>query len=197
KLEARVRGPNVTPGVWRDSARSRAAFDNEGFYCSGDALVWVDPADPSKGFAFDGRLNEDFKLSTGTWVSVGPLRARLLASLAPYAQDVVIAGHDRDEVTALIFPNRTTCDVLQHDVLRAILSGCLGEVCAGATGSSTRVPRALMLDEPPSIDAGEVTDKGSINQRAVLRNRAALVQELYALPTPGRVIIAHEGNIHD
>ena len=197
KMEARMRGPNITPGFWRDPARSSAAFDEEGYYRSGDALVWVDPAHPSKGFAFDGRIDEDFKLSTGTWVSVGPLRARLLASLAPYAQDVVIAGHDRDEVTALIFPNRATCDVLQHDVLRAILSGCLGEVCAGATGSSTRVPRALVLDEPPSIDAGEVTDKGSINQRAVLRNRAALVQELYALPAPGRVIIAHEGNTHD
>jgi feruloyl-CoA synthase len=197
KLEARLRGPNITPGFWRNPERSRAAFDEEGYYRSGDALVWVDPADPSKGFAFDGRLDEDFKLSTGTWVSVGPLRARLLASLAPYAQDVVIAGHDRDEVTALIFPNRTTCDVLQADLLRAILSGCLGEVCAGATGSSTRVPRALMLDAPPSIDAGEITDKGSINQRAVLRNRAALVQELYALPTPAHIIIAHEGKTHD
>ncbi|HEX7980556.1 MAG TPA: AMP-binding protein [Gemmatimonadaceae bacterium] len=197
KLEARFRGPNITPGFWRDPERSSAAFDEEGFYCSGDALVWVDPDDPSKGFAFDGRLNEDFKLSTGTWVSVGPLRARLLASLAPYAQDVVIAGHDRDEVTALIFPNRTMCDALHADLLRAILSGCLGEVCAGATGSSTRVPRALMLDEPPSIDEGELTDKGSINQRAVLRHRAALVQELYAMPTPARVIIAHEGKTHD
>jgi feruloyl-CoA synthase len=197
KMEARLRGPNITPGFWRDPARSRNAFDDEGYYRSGDALVWVDSADPSKGFAFDGRIDEDFKLSTGTWVSVGPLRARLLASLAPYAQDVVIAGHDRDEVTALIIPNRTMCDALPADLLRAILSGCLGEVCAGATGSSPRVPRALMLDEPPSIDAGEVTDKGSINQRAVLRNRAALVQELYALPTPGRVIIAHEGTTHD
>jgi feruloyl-CoA synthase len=196
-LEARLRGPNIAPGFWRQDALTEAAFDDEGFYRLGDALAWVDPSDPSKGFAFDGRLNEDFKLSTGTWVRVGPLRARLLASLAPYAQDVVIAGHDRDEVTALIFPNRTTCDALQADLLRAILSGCLGEVCAGATGSSTRVPRALMLDAPPSIDAGEVTDKGSINQRAVLRNRAALVQELYATPAPERVIIAHEGKTHD
>ncbi len=196
-LEARLRGPNITPGFWRQDALTEAAFDDEGFYRLGHALAWVDPNDQSKGFAFDGRLNEDFKLSTGTWVRVGPLRARLLASLAPYAQDVVIAGHDRDEVTALIFPNRTTCDVLQADLLRAILSGCLGEVCAGATGSSTRVPRALMLDAPPSIDAGEVTDKGSINQRAVLRNRAALVHELYAMPTPERVIIAHEGKTHD
>ena len=197
KLEARLRGPNITPGFWHDPRRTHAAFDEEGYYRLGDALVWVDPADPSKGLAFDGRLDEDFKLSTGTWVSVGPLRARLLASLAPYAQDVVIAGHDRDEVTALIFPNRATCDALRIDDLRAILAGCLGEVCAGATGSSTRVPRALMLDEPASIDAGEVTDKGSINQRAVLRHRAALVADLYALPTPAQVIIAHEGQIHD
>lgn len=197
KLEARLRGPNITPGFWHDPRRTHAAFDEEGYYRLGDALVWVDPADPSKGFSFDGRLDEDFKLSTGTWVSVGPLRARLLASLAPYAQDVVIAGRDRDEVTALIFPNRVTCDALQGDVLRAILSGCLGEVCAGATGSSTRVPRALMLDEPPSIDAAEITDKGSINQSAVLRHRAALVEDLYALPTPAHVIIAHEGLTHD
>jgi feruloyl-CoA synthase len=197
KLEARLRGPSITPGFWRDPVRTRAAFDEEGFYRLGDALVWVDPDDPSKGFAFDGRLDEDFKLSTGTWVSVGPLRARLLAALAPYAQDVVIAGHDRDEVTTLIFPNRATCDALRPDDLRAILAGRLGDVCAEATGSSTRVPRALMLDEPPSIDAAEVTDKGSINQRAVLRHRAALVEELYALPTPARVIVAHEGQIHD
>jgi len=197
KLEARLRGPSITPGFWRDPQRTRAAYDEEGYYRLGDAVAWVDRADPSKGLAFDGRLDEDFKLSTGTWVSVGPLRARLLTSLAPYAQDVVIAGHDRDEVTALIFPNRATCDALDVDLLRAILSGCLGEVCAAATGSSTRVPRALMLDEPPSIDAGEVTDKGSINQRAVLRHRAALVEDLYAQPAPAHVIIAHEGQIHD
>ncbi|HKP16714.1 MAG TPA: feruloyl-CoA synthase [Gemmatimonadaceae bacterium] len=197
KLEARLRGPSITPGFWRDPERTRAAYDQEGYYRLGDALVWVDPADPSKGLAFDGRLDEDFKLSTGTWVSVGPLRARLLAALAPYAQDVVIAGHDRDEVTAMIFPNRARCDALNGDVLRAILAGCLGEVCAAATGSSTRVARALMLEEPPSIDASEVTDKGSINQRAVLRRRAALVEELYAMPTPAQVIIAHEGQHHD
>ena len=100
-------------------------------------------------------------------------------------------------MTALIFPNRATCDALHSDDLRAILAGRLGDVCAGATGSSTRVPRALMLDAPPSIDEGEVTDKGSINQRAVLRHRAALVEELYALPAPAHVIVAHEGQIHD
>jgi feruloyl-CoA synthase len=193
KLEARLRGPSITPGFWRDQARTRAAFDEEGYYRLGDALVWVDPADPSKGFAFDGRLDEDFKLSTGTWVSVGPLRAQLLAALAPYAQDVVIAGHDRDEVTALIFPNRKTCDALRADDLRAILAARLGDVCAAATGSSTRVARALMLDEPPSIDAGEITDKGTINQRAVLRHRVPLVEELYARPIPPSVVVAHEG----
>jgi feruloyl-CoA synthase len=197
KLEARLRGPSITPGFWRDPARTRSAFDEEGYYRLGDALVWIDPDDPSKGFAFDGRLDEDFKLSTGTWVSVGPLRAQLLAALAPYAQDVVIAGHDRDEVTALIFPNRSTCDALRGDDLRAILAGRLGDVCAGATGSSTRVPRALLLAEPPSMDAAEVTDKGSINQRAVLRHRAALVEALYALPSPPTVILAHEGQTHD
>ena len=193
----RVRGPAVTPGYWRQAELTAAAFDDEGFYRLGDAVRLINERDPTRGLVFDGRIGEDFKLSNGTWVSVGPLRARLLASLAPYAQDVVIAGHDRDEVTVLIFPNRATCNALRADDLRAILSGSLGEVCAGATGSSTRVPRALMLDEPPSIDAGEITDKGSINQRAVLRHRAALVKELYALPASARVIIAHEGQIHD
>jgi feruloyl-CoA synthase len=198
KLEARLRGPSITPGFWRDPERTRAAFDEEGFYRLGDALTWVDPDDVSKGFAFDGRLNEDFKLSTGTWVSVGPLRARLLAALAPHAQDVVFAGHDRDEVTALVFPNRAACAEagLDGDAVRATFACRLQELAAAATGSSTRVARAILLDEPPSIDAGELTDKGSINQRAVLRHRAALVEELYAAPAPARVIIAHESPAH-
>jgi feruloyl-CoA synthase len=196
KLEARLRGPNVTPGFWREDELTRAAFDEEGFYRLGDALVWVDADDPSRGLAFDGRLNEDFKLSTGTWVSVGPLRARLLAALAPYAQDVVFAGHDRDEVTALVFPHRGACDGLAGDELRATVARRLCECAAAATGSSTRVARAILLDEPPSIDAGELTDKGSINQRAVLRHRAALVEALYAAAPGPSIIVAHRETAH-
>jgi len=192
KVEARLRGPNITPGFWRDPERTSAAFDDEGFYRLGDALTWVDPDDPAKGLAFDGRLDEDFKLSTGTWVSVGPLRVRLLAALAPYALDVVIAGHDRSEVTVLIFPNRAACDALPHDRIREIIAERLSVVCAEATGSSTSVPRALLLDTPPSIDQGEITDKGSVNQRAVLRHRSALVDELYASPVPLHVIVASD-----
>lgn len=204
KLEVRLRGPNVTPGFWRDDARTRAAFDEEGYYRLGDAVAWVDAADPSKGLQFDGRLNEDFKLSTGTWVSVGPLRARLLAQFAPFARDVVLAGHDRDVVTALVFPDLAAChslctglapdaparEVLGSAELRGTLAGLLTDFAMRATGSSTRVERVILLEEPPSMDAGEVTDKGSINQGAVLLRRAALVEELYA-PTPtGRVIVA-------
>ncbi len=190
KVEARLRGPNITPGFWRDPERTRAAFDEEGFYRLGDALTWVDPGDPSKGLAFDGRLDEDFKLSTGTWVSVGPLRGRLLSTFAPYAHDVVIAGHDQSEVTVLIFPNRAACNALHGDALREIIAGRLADVCAEATGSSTRVVRAIVLDSPPSIDQGEITDKGSVNQRAVLRHRSALVEQLYTSPFPPHVIVA-------
>jgi feruloyl-CoA synthase len=203
KLEARLRGPNVTPGFWGDHDRTRAAFDDEGFYRLGDALVWVDPDDPAKGLAFDGRLDEDFKLSTGTWVSVGPLRARLLGHLAPYAQDVVIAGHDREAAAALVFPNVAACRALCPErpadspsallgraEVRETFARLLGDAAAQATGSSTCVDRAILLDEPPSLDALEITDKGSINQRAVLRHRAALVEELYAAAPGPRVIRA-------
>ncbi len=192
KVEARLRGPNITPGFWRDPERTSAAFDDEGFYRLGDALTWVDPDDPAKGLAFDGRLDEDFKLSTGTWVSVGPLRVRLLAALAPYALDVVIAGHDRSEVAVLVFPNRATCDALPREHLREIIAQRLSVICAEAMGSSTRVLRALLLDTPPSIDHGEITDKGSVNQRAVLRHRSALVEALYASPVPPHVIVASD-----
>ena len=202
KLEARFRGPNVTPGYWRQPELTAKAFDEEGFYRTGDALRFIDRNDLSQGFAFDGRLAEDFKLSSGTRVSVGPLRARLLDQLAPLVRDVVIAGVDRDDVGALIFPDILACRslcrelagdasvaaVLAHPVLRDDLRRRLTALAAEAPGSSTHVARAILLAEPPSIDAHELTDKGSINQRAVLANRAALVEGLYADPPAPDVI---------
>ncbi len=193
KLDARLRGPNITPGYWRQHELTLAAFDEEGFYKLGDALRFVDENNPDRGFMFDGRLAEDFKLATGTWVSVGPLRTRLLSHFAPYLQDVVIAGHDRDFVGALIFPEMNACrqicvesgaaasaaDVLASATVRSLFERLLNEFAKSSTGSSNRVVAAILLDEPPSIDAHEVTDKGSLNQRAVLENRAALVEELY------------------
>jgi len=202
KLEARFRGPNVTPGYWRQPELTAQAFDEEGFYRTGDALRFVDPNDLRQGFAFDGRLAEDFKLSSGTRVSVGPLRARLLDRLAPLVRDVVIAGVDRDDIGALIFPDvgvcRSACGelaadtpvvaVLAQPAVRSAFRKRLGVLATEAPGSSTHVARALLLAEPPSIDAHEMTDKGSINQRAVLANRAALVEALYADP-PGPEVI--------
>ena len=188
KLEALVRGPNIMPGYWRDPELTAKAFDAEGFYSFGDALAFVDPADPAKGFRFDGRVTEDFKLATGTWVSVGPLRARVIAALAPYVRDVVVTGADRDHLGVIIVPDTTACAGLDNDALRAALQPLLATLAAQATGSSTRVRRAVLLDAPLSLDAGEVTDKGSINQRAVLANRKPLVAQLYLDPAPADVI---------
>jgi feruloyl-CoA synthase len=203
KLEARVRGPNVTPGYWRDQPLTDAAFDEEGFYRTGDAMRYLDPEDPAKGLIFDGRLAEDFKLSTGTWVSVGPLRAKILAHAGGYVQDVVIAGHDRELVAGLVFPNvllcRAVCPDLPGDTpVRRMLDDprvvelfrrLLADLAAQGTGSSTFLARALLVDVPPSIDAREMTDKGSLNQKAVLENRRQSVDELYASPPSSRVIV--------
>ncbi|MGH9592758.1 MAG: feruloyl-CoA synthase, partial [Bryobacteraceae bacterium] len=187
------RGPSVTPGYWRQPELTKTAFDEEGFYKLGDALRFVDPEDVSRGFLFDGRIVEDFKLSTGTWVSTGPLRAKFLSHCAPYAQDVVIAGHDRDDVTALIFPAVDACR--QLTCVRVKFQSLLEELAAGSSGSSNRIVRALLMDEPPSIDAHEVTDKGSLNQGAILRNRAALVEELYSPASSPRVITIQKGSL--
>jgi feruloyl-CoA synthase len=181
--EVRAKGPNVTPGYWGDAEHTRASFDEDGYYRMGDAVTLVDASDPSRGFCFQGRLTEDFKLSTGTWVRVGPLRAGLLAHLGDLAQDVVIAGHDRDSVSILIFPNRAAGPA---DAAR--VSHALAAFNAAHGGSSTRVERAMILDEPPAIDAQEITDKGSINQKAVLRHRSALVEQLYGAQGPGLMI---------
>lgn len=192
KLEMRVKGPNITPGYWRQPELTAKAFDEEGFYKLGDAFKFEDPSDPSKGLLFDGRVAEDFKLATGTWVSVGPMRAKLIDSLSPYARDVVIAGADRDDIRILIFPNIDACrqlsglpadasldDVLAHDKVRSHFQNALSDLAKASTGSSNRVCRALLMSEAPSLDAGEMTDKGSINQRAVLTRRADLVKALY------------------
>ena len=189
KLELRLRGPSIFPGYWRQPELTRGAFDEEGFYKIGDALRFVDPADVQKGFAFDGRLAEDFKLSTGTWVSMGPLRAKLLHHCSPYLQDVVIAGHERDDVTALIFPAADGCKGLTAEQVRETFERLLRELGAKSTGSSNRIARAMIMTEPLSIDKHEVTDKGSLNQGAILKNRAGLVEELYAAQPSARVIV--------
>ena len=191
KLEARVRGPNITPGYWREPGLTAAAFDEEQFYQLGDALAFVDAAAPDKGFRFDGRVSEDFKLATGTWVSVGPLRARVVAGLAPYVRDVVVAGADRDYVAVIIVPDPAACAGLDDAALRAAIHPLLADLASQAAGSSNRVMRAVLLDAPLSLDAGEVTDKGSLNQRAVLAARTTLVEALYApAPAPSADIIA-------
>jgi feruloyl-CoA synthase len=201
KLEARLRGPHITPGYWRQEALTHEAFDEDGFYKLGDALKFVDPSDAGKGLLFDGRIAEDFKLSTGTWTSVGPLRARFIDHFAPLVRDVVFAGPDRDDIAALVVPDIEACRklsglaaevspaaVLDAPRLRTAFAGLLQKLASASPGTSTRVARAILMAEPPSMDKGEMTDKGSINQRAVLKNRTALVDELYATPLSSQVI---------
>ena len=206
KLEARLKGDNIMPGYWRAPELTAEAFDEEGFYKIGDALKFADPADPAKGMLFDGRLAEDFKLATGTWVSVGPLRAALIAHCAPLVRDVVLAGAERDEVTALIFPDIEACRGIAPDLandapaphvlgdprVRSAFAGKLASFAAARTGTSGRVVRAVLLAEPASLDIGEMTDKGSINQRAVLAHRAATVEALYADPPPPHIIVVKQ-----
>jgi len=202
KLEARVRGPNITPGYWRQDEFTAQAFDDEGFYRLGDTFKFADPADPKQGLLFDGRMAEDFKLSTGTWVSVGPLRAQFIHHFAPYVRDVVLAGRDRDDIAALVFPDIEACrelmpqrapdtppaQIVEHYDVQQHFAGLLASMARASTGSSNRIARIILCAEPPSMDKGEMTDKGSINQRAVLSNRAALVDELYAAELSPRVI---------
>jgi feruloyl-CoA synthase len=174
KLEVRVRGPNVTPGYYKRPDLTAAAFDEEGFYRIGDAVKLADPADPAKGIVFDGRVAEDFKLSSGTWVHTGALRVKLIAAGDPLIQDAVITGHDRDEIGALVFLSPAARGMDVKAKLIQILKSFEAE------SSSTRIARLMVMSEPPSIDANEITDKGYMNQRAVLERRAALVEKLYA-----------------
>ncbi len=191
KMEVRVRGPNVTPGYWKAPELTKAAFDDEGFYLIGDAVRLADPARPERGVFFDGRVSEDFKLNSGTWVSVGTVRVAGIAALAPLAQDIVVAGHNGDEVRFLVFPNIAACraasglpesapldDVLGSEAVRKAIASGLAKLRASGAGSSSYATRALLLADMPSVDGGEITDKGYINQRAVLSRRSADVAAL-------------------
>jgi feruloyl-CoA synthase len=192
KLELRVKGPSITPGYLHRDDLTAAAFDDEGYYMMGDGLVPVDPDDFSKGFLFDGRIGEDFKLATGTWVSVGTLRTAMIAELQPVVRDVVICGADQDYLSMLLVadanaarevagdPTLDDADAFAHPNVRAFVADRLAAHAARNSGSSTRVLRAIFLDSPPSIDAGEITDKGSLNNGVMRKRRAALIEHLYS-----------------
>jgi feruloyl-CoA synthase len=202
KLEIRVKGPNVTPGYWRDAELTRGAFDEEGYYKFGDAVRFLDPQDVNKGLVFDGRFAEDFKMSSGTFVNVGPLRTNIIHAFAPYINDVVITGHDRNFLGMLLVPNLESCralasglkpgatpaEILRNEAVTGKFGELLESFAAQATGNSNRVERAMLLEEPPSLDGGEITDKGSLNQRVILDRRAALVEEIYAAQPSPRVL---------
>jgi feruloyl-CoA synthase len=202
KLELRLRGPNIMPAYWRNEPLTRAAFDDEGYYRIGDALRFADPHEPARGFVFDGRIAEDFKLATGTWVSVGTLRLRALAHFAPLFTDLVVSGESRDEIALLAFvdlerargiatdvePDASAAEVFASTALFAHLQAKLAALAAKDKGSATHVARLLLLAEPPSLDAGEITDKGSLNQRAILGRRAALADEAHRTPPPPHVV---------
>ena len=191
KTEVRYRGPNITPGYWRNAEETKASFDDEGYFCTGDAVKWIDETDVHLGLKFDGRIAEDFKLATGTFVSVGPLRGKIIAAGAPYIQDVVLTGINLKEVGAMVFPTPAVralsgmsadaplADVLGSEAVLAHFQKVLNELAKTATGSANRIARMCLLSEPPTIDKGEITDKGSINQRAVLSHRADTVAGLH------------------
>ena len=198
KTEVRYRGPNITPGYWRNPETTLKSFDSDGFFITGDAIKFCDEVNIDKGFVFDGRIAEDFKLNTGTWVSVGPLRSRVITAGAPYIQDAVITGIDRDKICAMLIvpwelcrsltnlPSSATPQQISADLaVRSWFGGVLKELAIGnTTGSASQIHRVLLLTEPLSIDKGEITDKGSVNQRAVLTHRAHLVEQLYAVIEP-------------
>ncbi|PCG13600.1 AMP-binding protein [Sphingomonas adhaesiva] len=200
KMEVRVKGPTVTAGYHRDPERTAAAFDEEGFYRLGDAARFLDPDEPAQGLVFDGRVTEDFKLDSGTWVSVGTLRPDLVAACSPYLQDAVIAGQDRPCIALLAWPSAAALQTLAQatpgsnpfDTLAGLVAERLRAHNDAAGGSSRRVARFVLLRDPPSIDAGEITDKGYVNQRAALTARAATVDALYAEP-PGDVVVVLAG----
>jgi feruloyl-CoA synthase len=192
KTEVRYKGPNITPGYWRQSAETADAFDEEGFFKTGDAVKWIDETDIHQGLKFDGRIAEDFKLATGTFVSVGPLRAKIIAAGAPFVQDVVLTGINLKEVGAMVFPTpavrnlsglgaeASMHEVLDHPAVLAHFQTVVNDLAAAATGSANRIARMCLLADPPTIDRGEITDKGSINQRAVLTHRADTVAKLHS-----------------
>ena len=206
KMEVRYKGPNITPGYWRNPQATAEALDEEGFFCSGDAACWIDPDNIHLGLKFDGRTAEDFKLSTGTFVSVGPLRASVIAAGAPFIQDVLITGLNRNEVGALILPTAalfthaglpaqaTLSELARHAAVQQWLQQLVDRLAAQASGSASRIARAALLTEPPSLDLGEVTDKGSINQRTLLKLRETLVADLHEGRLP---LTACAGPRHD
>jgi feruloyl-CoA synthase len=187
RLEARIRSSYVTPGYWRRQDLTSASFDEEGFYRTGDALSWIDERDPKRGLRYDGRITEDFKLTTGVWVRVGLLRAQLLKHLTPEIRDVVIAGENRNFVAVLAVPS--TPDIAKSQTCRAHILSKLAHLSKQATGSSNRVLRLAFLTQTLSIDAGELTEKGSISQRGILRRHQGLIEELYA-DTPADHILS-------
>ena len=206
KLELRLKGPSITPGYWRMPDKTAESFDEEGFYRIGDALKFVDPEDVNKGFMFDGRVSEDFKLSTGTWVNFAGVRGAIVRAFAPYVRDAVLTGLNRNHIGALLFldpdaarqiapelAQASEAELAASPKLRAVFQERLDALAAQSTGSSNLVARAIVLDQPPSLDHNEVTDKGSINQRAVLAARAELAEDLYVEPAPARVIVARRG----
>jgi feruloyl-CoA synthase len=188
KLEMRVRGPTVFPGYRHAPELTAQAFDEDGYYRIGDAGKLVDDTRPELGVAFDGRVAEDFKLTSGTWVSVGTLRLRAISALSPLAADVVVTGHDREEVGLLVFPAPAAQQMPAEEQARRLREGLLALRALGGGASSMSPTRALLLAEPPSADAGEITDKGYVNQRAVLQRRANDVLALYAPAAGARVV---------
>ena len=192
KTEVRYRGPNITPGYWRNPEETAGAFDEEGFFKTGDAVKWIDETDVHLGLKFDGRIAEDFKLATGTFVSVGPLRGKIIATGAPYIQDAVLTGLNLKEVGAMIFPTPAVralsglpdstplSEVLASAPVLAKFQEIVNELAKSGTGSANRIARLCLLSEPPTIDKGEITDKGSINQRSVLTHRVDTVAALHA-----------------
>lgn len=193
KWEARYRAANVTKGYWRNPEATLQAFDEEGFYKTGDAVKFLDENNPDKGLVFDGRIAEDFKLSTGTWVNVGVMKTKIISSGSPIIQDVVIAGLDQDYIGLILFLNIEACckltghttqvcvsELYEHSSVKTFINTWMNDFNAHATGSSTSIGKVIIAHEPPSIDKGEITDKGSLNQRAVLSNRKALVSQLFS-----------------
>ena len=186
KLEVRFKGTSITPGYYGDAVKTAEAFDDEGYYCMGDALRPADPEDLTKGFFFDGRVAENFKLTTGTWVAVGAVRAALVDAMEGLIRDAVIVGENQAELGALLILSENS-KAMDRGVLEQELATRLDAAKAKATGSASRVVRALVLEEDPSFDKGEITEKGSLNQRAMRANRAAQIETLFSTQNGGLV----------
>ena len=200
KLELRLRGPNITPGYFKQDKLTRDAFDEDQFLITGDAGAFSDPDDVTKGLVFDGRVAEDFKLLTGSWVNTSAVRTAVVSACAEVIQDAVVTGHDRDDIGLLIIPNvagiADLCDVdpetkltdlVNHSLVSECLRRNLMRYNTANPASSRRIARVMILCDPLDIDAGEITDKGYINQRAVLECRCKMVEQLYEMR--GRTII--------